>query len=89
MHASPFENNSKPSDGVYDPFVGSGTTIIAAEMTDRRCYAIEIDPAYVDVAVRRWQAFTGRMATLAATDELFEEVVARRCPANEKVQAVG
>ena len=48
---------------VYDPFVGSGTTIIAAEREKRRCYAMEIAPAYVDVAVARWEAFTGRKAT--------------------------
>jgi DNA modification methylase len=58
----PIENNSAAGDAVYDPFVGSGTTIIAAEMTGRRCYAIEIDPAYVDVSVLRWQAFTGGTA---------------------------
>ena len=48
---------------VYDPFVGSGTTIIAAEREKRRCYAMEIAPAYVDIAVARWEAFTGRTAT--------------------------
>ena len=48
---------------VYDPFVGSGTTIIAAEREKRRCYAMEIAPAYVDLAVARWEAFTGRTAT--------------------------
>ena len=48
---------------VYDPFVGSGTTIIAAEREKRRCYAMEIAPEYVDVAVARWEAFTGRTAT--------------------------
>ena len=47
---------------VYDPFCGSGTTIIAAEQLDRRCYAIEIEPRYIDVAVRRWQKFTGKKA---------------------------
>jgi len=47
---------------VYDPFVGSGTTIIAAEQLGRRCYAMEIDPVYVDVAVKRWEEFTGREA---------------------------
>ena len=61
----PIENNSSPGQAVYDPFVGSGTTIIAAEMTARSCHAIEIDPAYVDVAVVRWQDFTGREATHA------------------------
>jgi len=47
---------------VYDPFVGSGTTIIAAERLGRRCYAIEIDPRYAQVIIERWQAFTGRTA---------------------------
>jgi DNA modification methylase len=59
----PIENNSSPGQAVYDPFVGSGTTIIAAEMTGRACHAIEISPTYVDVAVLRWQAFTGQTAT--------------------------
>ena len=48
-----------PGQAVYEPFAGSGTTIIAAEMCGRACHAIELNPAYVDVAVRRWQAFTG------------------------------
>lgn len=59
----PIENNSAPGDAIYDPFVGSGTTIIAAEMTGRTCLAIDIDPTYVDVAVIRWQNFTGQQAT--------------------------
>jgi DNA modification methylase len=58
----PIENNSSPGQAVYDPFVGSGTTIIAAELTGRACYAIEISPAYVDVCVERWQNFTGEKA---------------------------
>ena len=58
----PIENNSSPGQAVYDPFVGSGTTIIAAEMTGRACHAIEISPAYCDVAVLRWEAFTGERA---------------------------
>jgi DNA modification methylase len=68
----PIENNSSPGQAVYDPFVGSGTTIIAAEMTGRACHAIELSPAYVDVAVTRWQNFTGQEATLEATGEAFE-----------------
>jgi DNA modification methylase len=72
----PIENNSKPGDAVYDPFVGSGTTIIAAEMTGRKCYAIEIDPTYVDVALKRWQNFTGDRATLDGKS--FEQVGAER-----------
>lgn len=47
---------------VYDPFLGSGTTLIAAERTGRTCYGLEIDPHYVDVIVRRWEAFTGEKA---------------------------
>jgi DNA modification methylase len=59
---------------ILDPFLGSGTTVIAAERTGRRAYGIEIDPAYVDVAVRRWQTYTGKTATLHATGQTFEEV---------------
>jgi DNA modification methylase len=47
---------------VYDPFVGSGTTLIAAEQAGRRCFAIEIDPVYVQMTIERWQAFTGQQA---------------------------
>jgi DNA modification methylase len=67
----PIENNSSPGQAVYDPFVGSGTTLIAAEMTGRACHAIEISPAYVDVAVTRWQTFTGQIATLESTGKPF------------------
>lgn len=58
---------------VLDPFAGSGTVLIAAERTGRNARALEIDPAYVDVAVRRWQIYTGKRAVLAATGEAFEE----------------
>ena len=61
----PMDNNSERGEAVYDPFVGSGTTIIAAEMTGRPCHAIEINPAYVDAAIVRWQAFTGHTAVRA------------------------
>lgn len=53
------------NDVVLDPFLGSGTTLIAAEKSGRRCYGLELDPAYVDVIVRRWQAFTGGGAVRA------------------------
>lgn len=56
------EASSDDGDIVLDPFCGSGTTIIACEQTGRRCWAIEIEPRYVDVAVRRWEEFTGRKA---------------------------
>ncbi len=52
------ENSGQAGGIVLDPFVGSGTTIIAAEQTGRRCLAMDIDPAYCDVAVKRWEAFT-------------------------------
>lgn len=58
----PIENNSSPGQAVYEPFSGSGTTIIACEQTGRRCHAIELSRAYVDVAVKRWQEFTGKHA---------------------------
>ncbi|MCK1616589.1 site-specific DNA-methyltransferase [Bradyrhizobium sp. 159] len=67
----PIENNSSPGQAVYEPFSGSGTTLIAAEMTGRACYAVELSPAYVDVAVQRWQAFTGEFALNEATREAF------------------
>jgi len=58
----PIVNNSRPGQLVYDPFLGSGTSLIAAEMTGRICCGLEISAAYVDVILRRWQAFTGRTA---------------------------
>jgi DNA modification methylase len=60
----PIENNSGAGDLVYEPFSGSGTTLVACEMTSRRCRAVELNPLYVDVAIRRWEAFTGRRAVL-------------------------
>ena len=63
---------------VLDPFGGSGTTMIAAERTGRRARLIEIDPLYCDLIVQRWQAFSGKSAWLAETNETFDEVMARR-----------
>src|SRR6185437_4077702 len=74
----PMLNNSEPGDVVHEPFLGSGTALIAAETTGRVCRAIEIDPLYVDVAVRRWQAFTGKQAMLEGERVAFEEVAIRR-----------
>ena len=65
----PIENNSSPGQAVYEPFSGSGTTIIAAEMTGRSCHAIELNPTYVDVAVKRWEDFTGQKASREAVKE--------------------
>ncbi len=74
----PILNNSAPGDAIYEPFSGSGTTLIAAEMTGRRCLAMEIDPAYCDVAVRRWQNLTGQVAMLDGHDQDFAEIAAAR-----------
>ena len=58
----PIVNHLRGSDSVYDPFVGSGTTLIAAERLGRRCYAMEIDPAFAQLTIERWQAYTGQRA---------------------------
>ena len=71
-------NSSKRDQKVLDIFAGSGSTLIACEQTGRHARIIELDPIYVDTAVRRWQAFTGRDATLEATGQRFEEVAAER-----------
>lgn len=60
----PILNNSSPGQAVYEPFSGSGTTIIAAEESGRTCYAVELNPAYVDMAVKRWEKFTGNKGEL-------------------------
>lgn len=83
--ARPMRNNSSPGQAVYEPFCGSGTTLIAAEMEGRACHAIELSPAYVDVALARWQAFTGLQAALAADGRTFAETAAQR--AQEAVHA--
>ncbi len=67
----PIENNSNAGQAVYDPFIGSGTTLIAGEMTGRHVLGIELNPPYVDICVKRWQDFTGKIATLEATGEEF------------------
>jgi DNA modification methylase len=69
---------SRRGDIVLDPFIGSGTTILAAERVGRRGYGLEKDPQYVDVAIRRWQSFTKRDAILKATGQTFAEVAAIR-----------
>ena len=70
----PILNNSSPGQAVYEPFMGSGTTLIAAETTGRVCLGIELNPAYVDVAVQRWQKFTGQEAVLDGTGESFGDL---------------
>jgi DNA modification methylase len=65
---------SARGDVVLDSFLGSGTTLIAAERVGRRCYGIEIDPLYVDTIIRRWQAFTGDKAIHAVTGDRFDDL---------------
>ena len=74
----PIENNSSVGQAVYEPFSGSGTTVIAAEMTGRACHAIELNPGYVDVALKRWQDFTGKLATHEETGLTFAALAERR-----------
>lgn len=74
----PIENNSSPGQAVYDPFLGSGTTMIAGEMTGRHVYGVELSPAYVDVIVKRWQAFTGSQAILDGDSRTFDAIAAER-----------
>ena len=78
----PILNNSSPGQAVYEPFMGSGTTLIAAETTGRVCHGIELNPAYVDVAVERWQLFTGKAAVLDGSGKPFTSLRAKP-PASE------
>jgi len=72
--ADAIKDCSRRGDIVLDPFVGSGTTLLAAERVGRRAYGIEIDPLYVDASIRRWQDFTRRDAILATTGQTFDEI---------------
>lgn len=67
-------NNSRVDEYVYEPFSGSGTTIIAAQTCRRKCLAVELNPAYVDMAVKRWQHFTSRNAVLESNGKPFRDV---------------
>lgn len=73
LYSIPIENHTLPSDCLCDPFCGSGSSIIAAQSTGRICYAMDIDPVYVDVAVQRWQAFTGQAAVLESDGRTFAD----------------
>ena len=74
----PILNHTQRGAVVYDPFLGSGTTLIAAEMTGRACYGTELDPKYVDVIIQRWQDFSGAQAKLELGGRTFDEVKADR-----------
>lgn len=67
---------------VLDAFLGSGSTLIAAERVGRTCYGIELDPLYVDTAIRRWQRFTGANAIHAVTGKSFDELAGEMEAAN-------
>jgi DNA modification methylase len=83
----PIENNTRPGQAIYDPFLGSGTSVIAAEMTGRTCCGLELKPGYVDVVVRRWQAFTGRTARHAITGETFDARTATQDPETDQARS--
>lgn len=74
----PIANHGNREDVVYEPFAGSGTTLIACERLHRSCVALEIDPRYVDVGVTRWQRATGLAATLDGDGRTFDQVAAER-----------
>jgi DNA modification methylase len=78
MVADAIKDCTRIGDGVLDCFCGSGTTLIAAEKSGRVGYGIELDPAYVDVSVRRWQKLTGKEAVHAETGKSFDDVAQLR-----------
>lgn len=80
LFVRPIKKHTTPGDVVFEPFSGSGSQLIAAERTGRRCRAIEISPPYVDVAIERWQKATGRDATLEADGRTFAAQKAERRP---------
>jgi len=74
----PILNHLRRSELVYDPFLGSGTTLAAAELTERACYGLELDPKYVDVIVQRWQQLAGKKATLDGDGRVFDDITVER-----------
>jgi DNA modification methylase len=77
----PILNHTKRGELVYEPFLGSGTTLIAAELTERFCYGLELDPKYVDVIIQRWQALTNHQAILDS-GQTFDQVKQERLLSN-------
>ena len=71
-------HSSKKGDLVLDPVSGSGSTLIACQKTSRCGRMVELDPRYVDVAILRWQTFSGKQATLASTGQTFDEISQER-----------
>jgi DNA modification methylase len=74
----PIQNHTKRGELVYEPFLGSGTTLAAAELTNRVCCRLELDPKYVDVIVQRWQGLSGKKATLNGDGRRFDDIALAR-----------
>lgn len=96
LFAKPIRKHTRPGDVCFEPFSGSGTQIVAAEQLGRRCYALELEPVFVDVAVRRWQTLTGMPARLESTGRTWAEMAKARkvriqeppCPPTQREPAV-
>ena len=82
----PILNHIKRGDVVYDPFLGSGTTLMAAELTERICFGIELDPKYCDVIVQRWQQFTGKEATSMERSGRSTTSPPSECPLSPEIE---
>jgi hypothetical protein len=79
----PILNHTKRGELVYDPFLGSGTTLAAAELTERVCCGLELDPKYIDVVVKRWQTLSGKQARLEGDWCTFDQIAQERRDLNE------
>jgi len=90
IFARPMRKHTRPGDVCYEPFSGSGSQLVAAEQLSRSCFAMELEPVFVDVAIRRWQRLTGQAARLGADGPTWAETAAARgvsieeppCPAS-------
>jgi DNA modification methylase len=83
----PLLNHSKRNEWVYEPFLGSGTTLAAAEQSDRLCCGMELDPKYVDVVIQRWQSLSGQVAYLDADGRSFAEIAVARGSERDSAQS--
>ncbi len=80
----PILNHTQRGELVYEPFLGSGTTLAAAELTERVCCGMELDPKYVDVVIKRWQELTGKQAVLDENGRSFEDISKERIHTEEE-----
>jgi DNA modification methylase len=87
MIADALLDSSDRGDIVLDPFLGSGATLMAAERIERRCFGLELDPFYVDVIVRRWQAYSGDVPRLVTTGAALDETEVALTAIVERVAA--